>query len=408
MEVSGDEDTDEELSYPSVQGKGKGKSVAHLVNAPDPGEPRRRIRTDINADAKSALLTVLRYRSLPPIPVGIVTCACGARSANGVSAMVACTNCQTWHHTLCNGIDDNQIPSRWWCPNCENQVMNMSTPAPTPRRAYAQSEERSSAFKGQADHIALAPSPIFVSSSQFSHAGPSVQTPVNRSGAASPTSRNHRSRILSYGTDMWAPYGEEPGMLPTPSTPVPSDHRFTTPRIDDAPFDVTSTPSRHIDFNFGGPGVNSLFSLTPLGGRSRVPTNMMTDTPLTYRQRLTSQSESQSLMGGRHDFLRDLAGPSNMPPLSPAAVAVARRVPALLGPSSIGSVGLGHRRTLSGNKTSSVRNSSRSGLGLGMPIGASSVADEEADEVSGPVVPPSILYGHLLIASGRDPGDLDN
>ncbi|KAI9635879.1 uncharacterized protein MKK02DRAFT_44576 [Dioszegia hungarica] len=375
MEHSGDEASDEEIIYPSVHGKGKGKSITQLVRVPDGADPRRRIRPDLNVDtdARSALLTALRYRSLPPLPVGIVACACGARSSNGVSAMVVCTNCQTWHHTICNGVDEHMMPARWWCPNCENQVLRLATPAQTPRRAYRQSEERSSAFKGQADNIALAPSPIFASSSQFSQAGPSVSTPANRGGIASPTSRNHRSRILSYGSDMWAPFGEEPGAVQAPTTPVPSDTRFTTPRIDDAPFDVTSTPSRHLDFNFGAP--SSLFALTPLGGRSRVTSNMMSDTPLTYRHRLASHSENQA-MSGRHDFLRDLAGPSAVGPPSPSSAG--RRGPSLLGAGSIGSASMGHRRTLSGNKMSSMRNSSRSGLGLGMPIGVSH-DDEDAE-----------------------------
>lgn len=371
LENSGDEDSDEELIYPSVQGKGKGKSVSRLiqVTAPDAADPRRQLRLETNADAKSALLTALRHRSLPSLPVSVVACACGARQANGVSPMVVCSNCKTWHHTICNGVDETRMNDRWWCPNCENQVLRMSTPAQTPRRAYTQSEERSSAFKGHADNIALAPSPIFMSTAHFSQNAP-IRTPINR-GVASPTSRNHRSRILSYGTDMWAYPSDDAGLLPTPSTPAPADARFTTPRVEDTPFDVTSTPSRHIDFNFGGP---SLFSLTPLGGRSRIPSNIMSDTPLTYRHRMASQSDGPSGVGGRHDFLRDLAGPSTgaVAPQSPGG---GRWPHALLG-SSINPSSLGHRRTLSGNKMSSMRNSSRSGLGLGLPLGASNEDDD--------------------------------
>ena len=224
----------------------------------------------------------------------------------------------------------------------------MSTPALL--TSYAQSDERSSAFKGELATIALAPSPIFVSGATFSQAANSARTPMNRA-INSPSSRNHRSRILSYGTDMWAYTETGP-----PSTPIPTGVKsYSTPRIDEAPFDVTSTPSRHLDFEFSQP---SLFAYTPLGPRSRIPSTILTDgTP--FRARNTSLADG---IAPRHEFFRELNKGSE--PASPQP----RWPHALLGAHNVSPSPFGHRRTLSGNKMSNMKPSSRSGLGLGMAL----------------------------------------
>jgi hypothetical protein len=368
LEAVSDESSDEDAIVPMVYGKGKGKSVSRLVSySSSEAESRRRTHQsrwdNTTADAKSALLTTLRNRALPVIGPGVVACACGAPTVHGLGAMMACASCKRWHHFVCNNIEDEaQLRGRWWCPTCEHQAIALSTPArSTPRRGYSQSDERSSAFKGELTTIALAPSPMFNTTS-FSHASTTLRTPLNRN--ISSPSRPHRSRILSYGTDMWA-YTEDGPPGATPSTPAPAHDRFSTPRIDDAPFDVTSTPSRHLDFNFGQP---SLFQFTPLGGgRSRLTSNVISDTPLTLRAR--KGADGGSGVPSRHDFLRDLgkgAASGDMPaPGSPQA----RWPLGLLGTShNLSPSPFSHRRSLSGNKMSSMRSSSRSGLGLGLPL----------------------------------------
>jgi hypothetical protein len=375
LEAASDESSDDEAPSTAVAAKGKGKSVSRLVSytAPD-AEPRRRAHRptwdNTTADAKSALLTSMRHRALPVISPGVVACACGAPTAHGMGAMISCVSCKTWHHLMCNNIDEEaQLGGRWWCPACERQV-SMSTPARSPGQGYAQSQERSSAFKGELTNIALAPSPMF-NTAAFSHASTALRTPMTRN--VSSPSRPHRSRILSYGTDMWA-YTEDGPPGPTPSTPAPAHDRFSTPRIDDAPFDVTSTPSRHLDFNFGGGP--SFFSLTPLGGRSRVTSStLIADTPLTLRARMNGDSGSgmgMLGMGSRHDFLRDLGKESGAAAASATAIPgspqEARWAHGLLGSQNLSPSPFGHRRSLSGNKMSSVRSSSRSGLGLGLPL----------------------------------------
>lgn len=48
----------------------------------------------------------------------IVDCACGAKDDDG-EKMLACDECETWQHTRCAGIDDqDEIPAKFVCTRC--------------------------------------------------------------------------------------------------------------------------------------------------------------------------------------------------------------------------------------------------------------------------------------------------
>ncbi|WVN87313.1 uncharacterized protein L203_102491 [Cryptococcus depauperatus CBS 7841] len=397
LEASSDESEDEDSesihSYLMASSgpnkhwdKGRGKSVAKLL----PNRTcERRARGD-DGSARAALLSSLRTRSVPILPTGVVACVCGG--SESIGSLITCAVCKTWHHLLCNGIDDlAKMGPNWWCANCNASASGLRTPTQsnaTPVRSYSShGDTRSSAVKSDIDHIALAPSPMFASG-KVSNA----RTPLNRLDR-SPHSRRHR-RILSYGSDIWTFQDD----VAPPSTPAPVVHdRYSTPRINDTPFDVTSTPSRHLDFNIGQP---SLFGLTPLNGngRSRVSSGMLTEnTPV-----LRANPRSVSNTGGpleliyvpsRADFFRELskghaphsAGPSThhshasglhrQPSSGPngagdrengLSASSPRWTHSLLGahPLSPSPCSGGHRRSMSANKLSSIRSSSRTGLGI--------------------------------------------
>ncbi|WWC97139.1 hypothetical protein V866_004018 [Kwoniella sp. B9012] len=404
--ASDDSGSDEEglMTMYTTHGKGKGKSVSRLMSSSSSSttgsssDRRRGFSPDgADASARSALLISLRNRAIPVLPAGIVACVCGTNNTNSMGSMISCAACKTWHHIMCCGIEDeSKIGSNWWCSNCENSSRSiMHSPSnrqdshSTPRSRYSQlADPRSSAVKSDIGHIALAPSPMFTAG--VSHGIPSTRTPLSR--VVSSPKRPERARMLSYGSaDMWS-FTEDNNQ--PPSTPAPiiggSSDRYSTPRIDDAPFDVTSTPSRHLDFNFGQP---SLFSLTPLGGRSRVPSSMLVDnTPI----RGISVARNISFSGAvgsaetmttisRSDFFKDLnskqpntpgAGSENIPPSSP------RWPVGLLGahnlsPSPFSHTPGGHKRNLSANKLSSMRSSSRTGNG---PSANQNLIAEEKEE----------------------------
>ena len=309
------EDDEEEDVYitrrSTISSRAKGKGVMRTWerSLTEQENNRRKTWPNPQADARTALLFSLRNRNLPPLRVGKVACTCGATQSLGMGPMIECSGCRTYHHLACCGIGEGAlINPQWWCPRCSSAAIALSSPAPnsTPR-VYTQSDERSSAFKGEMTNIALAPSPMFVNSSTFTRLP--HHTPRDRR-VASPSSRQHKSRILSYGTDMWAYTEDGAPASALPTTPRPNRlDRFSTPRIEETPFDVTSTPSRHLDFNFGQP---SLFSLTPMGARSRFGSIMMENTPFPAKMNTSirsGNSTGQSHLSegiSRHDFLKDL------------------------------------------------------------------------------------------------------
>lgn len=404
FETASDESSeDEETGMPLSWARGKGKSVQRLVRSVAPSETSdtrsHRHFDNPNADAKTALLTALRDRILPAVPVGRIDCSCGATTPLGNGPMIECSGCKSWHHLICCGIDeDSMLGPQWWCPQCQTTAIELSTPSRSQQRGYEQSDERSSAFKGESmANIALAPSPMFAHSSQYTQASLiPTRTPMNQV-PVSPNQRQHRSRILSYGTDMWAYTEDGAPSSVAPSTPGPSrPDRYSTPRIDDAPFDVTSTPSRHLDFNFGQP---SFFSLTPLGGRGRVTSGVnMMDGVQTPFARIGGRHPSfgghhgpgqgapmSEMVPSRHDFFRELnkghSHPNqNQAPHSegtmPQSPSSARWPHGLMGAHNVSPSPFGHRRNMSANKLSSMRIGSRSGLAPPAPL-------EESEEEKG-------------------------
>ncbi|OCF34969.1 hypothetical protein I316_03516 [Kwoniella heveanensis BCC8398] len=396
LETTSDEGSSDEegvMAMYTTYGKGKGKSVSRLMSSSTSSSTgsssgrssRRRNRgvtpNDIDANARSALLVSLRNRAVPVLPAGVVACVCGGSSTTGMGSMISCAACKTWHHIMCCEIEDeSKIGPNWWCLACEGSSRSIHTPShTTPRGRYSQlADPRSSAVKSDIGHIALAPSPMFVTSATLSAGMGHARTPMSR--VVSSPKRPERARMLSYGSaDMWA--FTEDGAPPSTPAPIVGD-RYSTPRIDDAPFDVTSTPSRHLDFNFGQP---SLFSLTPLGGRSRVPSNMLIDgTPIRGMARNFSGPggplEPMSVPS-RADFFKELnkSAPhtiggtrdENIPPVSP------RWPHGLLGAHNLSPSPFGHKRSLSGNKLSSMRSSSRSGPAGLMSVGLAEEKDEE-------------------------------
>eukprot|EP00242_Pyramimonas_sp_CCMP2087_P002300 CAMPEP_0198232342 /NCGR_PEP_ID=MMETSP1445-20131203/115679_1 /TAXON_ID=36898 /ORGANISM="Pyramimonas sp., Strain CCMP2087" /LENGTH=464 /DNA_ID=CAMNT_0043913007 /DNA_START=172 /DNA_END=1563 /DNA_ORIENTATION=+ len=48
-----------------------------------------------------------------------VSCICGARADDG-ALMIACDECSTWEHTLCNHIIGTEMPSIWYCTSCRD------------------------------------------------------------------------------------------------------------------------------------------------------------------------------------------------------------------------------------------------------------------------------------------------
>ena len=349
--ASDDSSDDEEVLVIATPGKGKGKSVARLV-VPTAEEQSARLRRlkigwgSANADARIALLQSTRHCAPTILPPGAIACICGASTPVGMGSMIECASCRTWHHLVCCGLEEVPLMGRqWFCAACQTGALALTTPArptPLPRSGFSQSDERSSVFRGDITNT-LAPSPVFMP--PFRAAAAAIQTPSVTRRFGSPT-RPQRSRMFSFGAaENW--FDE----VQTPSTPLPkASERFSTPRIDDAAFDVTSTPSRHLDFNFGQP---SLFSLTPLGGRSRIPSMLAMDTPLRMRQ---------PSFAGQHDFLKDLQ--HNKPGMD-SPMAGPRWPPGLMGSSGLSPSPFGHRRTMSGgNKLSSLRSSSRLGAAM--------------------------------------------
>jgi hypothetical protein len=170
-----------------------------------------------------------------------MACDCGV--INDIEqAVVQCTSCHDLHHSAC--YSRRELPNNRWeaffCRGCRERAMRLATPVQTPR-AYAQSDLRSSAFKGDMAHrtemagIALQPSPIF----------PTVtRTPFGQQmlGRAQSPRGPVQSRTLSYNDDPFFNYFE------VPKTPAPAGGP-RTPYAGGGGFDVMSTPSRHLDYS---------------------------------------------------------------------------------------------------------------------------------------------------------------
>lgn len=61
-----------------------------------------------------------RFRMERGVDNWVVDCTCGAKDDDG-EKMLACDECETWQHTRCAGIDDQEeIPAKYVCTRCFN------------------------------------------------------------------------------------------------------------------------------------------------------------------------------------------------------------------------------------------------------------------------------------------------
>lgn len=416
FETSSDDEDEAQVEVsPARQGNGHAKNVIRVRQLPIPVVPGPASGPDeweINpSDARTALVNTLRRgrrsaavqaaaqaaqsAAMPTMPTGVIACVCKQTTgANG--QMISCASCKTWHHLACIGLEEVQIAPNWVCEPCVVQARRatFSTPRGSANR-FTSSERSASAFRGD-QALALAPSPMFAgeavrAASSTAGSAPGTRTPF------SPTRGHQRARVLSYGNDLWGVSNEEGPSTPVPAARLPD--RFSTPRADEPAFDVNSTPSRHLSTDPRMAGqFNSLFSMTPLMGRSRNTTAMLvggeTPTPMPMGNRGRNVSGLPPFsegVKGRHEFLQGLTA-DRRPPHTDGPGSPMRRPgggllnPPPVSPSPYGGMGHGHRRTLSGTLNppkfgqSQMRSSSRSGLGLGMVTDR----DEEEEEESRP------------------------
>ncbi|RXK38689.1 hypothetical protein M231_03999 [Tremella mesenterica] len=359
LESMSDEDSDEDREdMIPLEPNSKAEAVStYISRAQALINQRRRKRPVIEADARSALLVSLRQRTMEYEPGGPIDCRCGDPSTSEKGKIISCDGCGSWHHLSCQGITDElSLRGYWSCPRCVHHILAlqrtiMATDSGSSSSTYR--ERGPLAFHTRSANVALAPSPMFAMAPTTT-----FRTPVARE-ISSPR-RPHRSRVLSYEHADYFTFPEDtPGNGP-PSTPAPiRPNRHSTPRHDDA-FDVTSTPSRHIDFNLGGP---SLFSLTPLGGKGRVASGAV-ETPIR-------RSLAHGIMGSEpSEFFRELNRGSGIEGVgigSGIGMSPQSRWPhTLMGTHTLTPSPFGHKRSLSGNagRLSSIRSSSRSGLGM--------------------------------------------
>jgi hypothetical protein len=275
------------VAGPSNHSAGRGRGVALIDGAP--------------SDALLALKLTMRNRTFDHLETSSLACDCG-NQYDVEQVTVQCTNCRDIHHAACYPARD--LPTNQWetffCRACRERAMRHATPVQTPR-AYAQSDIRSSAFKGDMARgaemagIALMPSPIFPIT---------TRTPYGQlmGRAQSPRGPVH-NRTLSFNDDPFFKYFE------VPTTPAPAGPR--TPRdAGGSGFDVMSTPSRHLDYS-------SLVRYPrPSDSRDRT---MMSDsmgsfsTPLSSRVTSASGSAVRPMMMGSKPSMTpsvSITGPS--------------------------------------------------------------------------------------------------
>jgi len=192
------------------------------------------------SDALTALKLTMRNRTLNYVATSSMACDC-AVDFDIDQPLLTCHNCRNLHHAAC--YPAREIPQSSWqaffCRACRERVVRHATPVQTPR-AYAQSDLRSSAFKGdmafsEMSGIALQPSPIFPVT---------TRTPYGQlaGGRAQSPRGPVQARTLSYADDPFFKYFE------VPTTPAPAGGP-RTPRDGGGAFDVMSTPSRHLDYS---------------------------------------------------------------------------------------------------------------------------------------------------------------
>ena len=363
LESATDESSDEEREdvQPHILQEDDKRTVSTYISRAQAAARRHRgRRVVLHADAKAALLGGLRSRLVTYFsPGGPVTCQCNVTSRADKGKMISCDGCGTWHHLECQGItDEYSLQGHWLCHACGRQANPLERNI-RPIAMLDPYQERAAAFKDWSSNVALAPSPLFPAVPNLA-----TRTPGRKEFLGASPRRPQRSRIMSYGSDYFN-FPEDSPANPMPSTPAPiRPNRFSTPRNEDSAFDVHSTPSRHIDFNLGGP---SLFSLTPLAARGRVTSGLggnLLETPMR-------KSLAHGLAASEpSEFFKELnkgTGIDGVGSMTVGASPQTRWPHNLMGAHNLSPSPFGHRRSLSGNggRMSSIRSSSRSGLGVG-------------------------------------------
>jgi hypothetical protein len=193
------------------------------------------------SDALTALKLTMRNRDINKARVCSMACDCRV-DFDVEQPLLTCINCRDLHHAAC--YPAREVPQNPWepffCRACRERVLRHATPVQTPR-AYAQSDLRSSAFKGdmafgEMAGIALMPSPIFPVT---------TRTPYGQlaGGRAQSPRGPVQARTLSYADDPFFKYFE------VPTTPAPAGGPRTPRDGGGSGFDVMSTPSRHLDYS---------------------------------------------------------------------------------------------------------------------------------------------------------------
>ncbi|EGO19540.1 hypothetical protein SERLADRAFT_479085 [Serpula lacrymans var. lacrymans S7.9] len=204
------------------------------------------------ADARIALLSKRSLRSLAykkPRRNGRnadmnedgIDCVCNGR--NDGEELVQCDQCHTWYHLQCIGIRNVKELGReedpWFCPPCV-EVMGL----PSPREpTFVPTDEKLT-------HNPAYDPPFFQGSFQMSPATPWGPSRPPKT----PPRNNNATAGFSSGSSWDEPSKQGPV---TPQFPSQSARVYTTPgpfdniKLDESPYDPTSTPSRGI--NFGPP-----------------------------------------------------------------------------------------------------------------------------------------------------------
>lgn len=193
------------------------------------------------SDALLALKLTMRNRTFDHLDTSSLACDCGALY-DIEQPTVQCMNCRDIHHAAC--YPARELPTNQWstffCRGCRARALRHVTPVQTPR-AYAQSDIRSSAFKGDMARGAEMAGMSFIMSPMDPMPARTPYGQVNVGRAQSPRGPVH-NRTLSFHDDGFFKYFE------VPTTPAPAGPR--TPRdAGGSGFDVMSTPSRHLDYS---------------------------------------------------------------------------------------------------------------------------------------------------------------
>lgn len=209
---------------------------------------------------------------------GAIACICRDHVAEG--AMVECNGCTFWFHLPCLGIQEADLGDEWFCWRCapagDQLPTQLSEPAPVPRTPKTASPDLADGSDGGNDDdpgtpatVALEPSPMFGSGR---HQADALDTPVQGGRFGTPLLPSATGFTTFQSPAYARASGGHQQRLPPPlplllhhGTPGPSrpwDHRHVlTPRVpshtrdhEEALFDLSSTPSRHLtrELPFGG------------------------------------------------------------------------------------------------------------------------------------------------------------